>query len=93
MLLQWLDESPFNEFLSHDIPETVPFPHKYGEKLTLNVYADAGIVYVPNRPYLITVLVQGNERLPYAIESERAAALMREVSNEAYRYFSEETAQ
>ena len=87
MLLQWLDDSPFNEFLSRDIPESVPFPHKYGEKINLNVYADSGIVYIPNRPYIITVLVQGDETAPFEKEKARAAEFMRAVSRYAYNYF------
>lgn len=88
MILQWLDTSPFNDFLSKGIPEETPFPHKYGEKITLNAYADSGIVYLANRPYLITVMVQRDEAAPFETERERAAEFIRTVSKAAYDYFS-----
>jgi beta-lactamase class A len=90
LLLEWLDDATFNDFMTHDIPTSVPFPHKYGEKITLNVYADSGIVYIPNRPYLITVMVQGDEHKPYKEERARAASFMRSVSDEAYAYFTQQ---
>lgn len=89
MLLKWLDESSFNDFLSYDIEAKAPFPHKFGEKITLNVYADSGIVYIPDRPYLITVLVESSPQLPYLEEKQKAAEFMRHVSNETYTFFSE----
>ncbi len=88
-LLKWLDDSSFNEFLSYGIEAQVPFPHKYGEKTTLNVYADAGIVYIPQRPYLITVMVELNPKLPSLEEKQKAATFMRSISDETYKYFSE----
>jgi hypothetical protein len=89
MILRWLDSSPFNDFLSRDISPEIPFPHKYGEKVTLNVYADSGIVYLPNRPYLITVIIAGNQGVPIEAERARAAEFMRRVSAEVYAYFSQ----
>jgi hypothetical protein len=85
-ILSWLDEAAFNEFLSHSIPQDVPFPHKYGSgALTVNsYYSDAGVVYIPHRPYLIAVMVQGERSLDF---EERATVFMREVSEEAYQYF------
>lgn len=86
-LLSVLDKATFNEFLSKDIKDLVPFPHKYGEYLPYNAYSDSGIVYIPNRPYIISVMVQGDKDKPFEEEKKRVAEFMVAVSNEAYNYF------
>lgn len=88
MILGWLDQSPFNDFLAAPVPPGVPFPHKYGQKININVYTDSGIVYLPDRPYLLTVIVQGDESAPFETEIVRSAEFMQEVSRAAYEYFS-----
>lgn len=87
-ILKWLDDSKFDEFLSRGIEDDIPFPHKYGEHIALNAYSDSGIVYIPNRPYVISVMVQGESEKPYEEERERVASFMGEISREAYEYFS-----
>jgi len=86
-LLTYLDASPHEQFLAGSVPDDVPFPHKYGENVSQRAYADAGIVYFPNRPYLITVMVQGNPELDIEEDRNRAAQLMQQISKEAYEYF------
>lgn len=88
MILQWLDESPYEDFLSYEVGKRVPFPHKYGENIDLNVYSDSGIVYISNRPYLITVMVEGNKASSFEGNQKQAARFMRDVSQKAYDYFS-----
>lgn len=85
-ILMWLDESPFNDFLGRAIPEGVPFPHKYGENRIQRVYADSGIVYVPGRPYLITVMISGNSEVPVEEDRARAETFMHAVSEAAYTF-------
>jgi len=87
-ILQWLDESPYDDFLSYEVGKRVPFPHKYGENIDLNVYSDSGIVYIPNRPYLITVMVEGNKASSFEDNQKQAARFMRDVAQKAYDYFS-----
>lgn len=87
-ILQWLDESIFDEYLSNPIPKNVPFSHKYGENVDFRVYSDAGIVYIPNRPYLITVMVQGRPEKDWEEDERSAQEFMRVVSRRAYEYFS-----
>lgn len=86
-LLALLDASTFDDFLAKELPPEVPFAHKYGEKITLNVYADSGIVYLENRPYLITVIVQGDEQAPFETERQRVAQFMHQVARETHEYF------
>ena len=86
-LLEWLDKSSFNQFLSNPIGSEISFPHKYGENVLQRAYADSGIVYLPNRPYLITVMVQGSEELSIDEDIQRTEKFMRQVSKLTYDYF------
>lgn len=86
-ILEMLDASPFSDFLAGPIPEGTPFPHKYGENIELLVYSDSGIVYIPNRPYLLTVMVQAPPGMPPEFSRERAERFMQEISTSAYTYF------
>lgn len=86
-ILDWLNESPFEDFLSTVVPEEIPFPHKYGQNVPLRVYADSGIVYLEDRAYLITVMVQEDETVPSDIAGEHAREFMRNISLETYNYF------
>lgn len=87
-ILEWLDESTFSNFLSRGLPSQVAFSHKYGENLEFNVYSDSGIVYLPHRPYLLTVMVQGPSTLSQEQSETQAEMFMEAVSLAAYRYFS-----
>lgn len=86
MILKWLDEAKFNDFISYDINKLVPLPHKFGQDDLLKVYSDAGIVYAPNRPYIISITVQGRKDEPHEIEKERVSVFMREISRVTYDY-------
>lgn len=87
-ILRWLDESTFEDFLGSSVPDDVPFPHKYGENVIERVYADSGIVYIPNRPYIISVMIQGDAEVDLKEDKARAEALMRTVSKTVYEYIS-----
>lgn len=87
-ILEWLDASIFEDFLAYPIDNDIPFPHKFGENAAERVYADSGIMYVSDRPLIISVMIQGNPALPLAEDRARAAALMRMISKESYEYIS-----
>lgn len=87
-LLNWLDMSEFNNFLTKYIPEDVHSPHKYGVDDIYRAYSDSGIIYIPNRPYIISVMVQGDLAGDYESERERASDFISQISNEAFLYFS-----
>ena len=89
MVLGWLDESTFNDFLAQSIPQQLRFPHKYGENFVQRVYADSGIVYVPNRPYLITVILRGDSAQDFQTDKTRATIFMQKISKAAYDYLSQ----
>lgn len=81
-ILIWLSETPFDEFLAEGVPSEVLFSHKIGEAFEAKTFLDSGIVYVSNRPYLITVMieVEGGNGV------EKAQEIMRELSKAAYTY-------
>lgn len=88
MILEMLDASIFNDFITYGLFDLVKFPHKYGENDQLRAYSDSGIVYVPNRPYIISVMIQGDEKIPLGVDKEKATVFMREISNVTYDYIS-----
>ncbi len=88
-ILNWLDQSTFDDFLADGVPDDVKFPHKYGENITYGVYADSGIVYLEHRPYLVVLVVQSDKYKPFKQESEEVKKYMREVSVEVFNYFKD----
>lgn len=86
MLLEWLSESNFEEFLGSAIPDTEIFSHKIGEQEEQNVFLDSGIVYLPERAYLITVLMKINETDTNTTAKDKSEELMFQISNKAYEY-------
>ncbi len=81
-ILEYMSQSKFKDYLSQGIPGDVKFAHKYGENKEYNIFADSGIVYVKNRPYLLTVIIKGKDN---SMETRRwAVGLMKEISEQAY---------
>jgi beta-lactamase class A len=85
-LLQWLSESKFDEFVGSGLAPKTIFSHKIGEEFQEVVFLDSGIVYVPNRPYLITIMVEVKD----GGGVEHAQEIMKELSKSAYDYVSQQ---
>lgn len=81
-LLDLLSKATFKDFLSQGIPMSTVFSHKYGKEDTDKVYTDSGIVYLKDRPYMLTVMFQG-------LDLETVKGLMKSISQESYRYLSQ----
>lgn len=81
-ILEYMARSTFNGYLSQGVPEGVKFAHKYGENKDFYLFADSGIVYVPNKPYMLTVIIKGKDWSPETIAWARN--LMEEISKRAY---------
>lgn len=81
-ILQYMAQATFKDYLSQGIPSDIKFAHKYGENKDYNIFADSGIVYVPNKPYMISVIIKGKD----SSSETRAWAvnLMKEISKNAY---------
>ena len=82
MLLAWLSETRFHEFLGSGLPPDVIFAHKIGEHDPEVIYLDSGVVYAPNRPYLLTVMVDAKQ----SGGKEKAKEIMSVISRAAYEY-------
>jgi beta-lactamase class A len=80
-ILDWLTQTPFDTMLPAGLPQETLFSHKIGEDNIEQNYLDSGIVYLPNRPYLITVMIKQHDQT-------RANALMKQISQAAYEYVS-----
>ncbi|KKQ50968.1 MAG: Beta-lactamase [Parcubacteria group bacterium GW2011_GWD2_38_11] len=81
-----LKEAP-KEYVSLGIPDSVKFVHKTGIRTGDNVRADAGIVYIPNRPYLLTVMLQKKNHIP--VEDGEVEKIFEEMSKEIYEYVAQ----
>ncbi len=81
-ILEYMSHSTFKDYLSQGIPSDVPFAHKYGENKLHNIFADSGIVYVPGKPYMITVIIKGKDSAPET--KAWAIGLMKEISERVY---------
>lgn len=86
LLLMYLTETPFTDFIDAGVPEEVLFSHKIGEEFEKSIFLDSGIVYVPNRPYLITIMVDTSAHNGGV---EKAQEIMKTLSEKAYTYVAE----
>lgn len=81
-ILQYMSESTFKDYLSQGIPPNVIFAHKYGENKEQSIFADSGIVYIPGKPFMISVMIKGKD----STNATRtwAVGLMKEISEHIY---------
>jgi beta-lactamase class A len=78
-LLEWLTQTKFNDTLPSGLPAGTKFAHKIGEDDVERNYLDSGIVYLPSRPYLLTVMIKQQDQ-------KKANEIMKQVSKAAYDY-------
>ncbi len=79
LILRYLDQSQFNEQIVAGVPTSVAVAHKQGVAESGDIYSDCGIVYVPNRSYLLCLGSMGAPKT-------QADRFMVEVSKTAYAY-------
>jgi beta-lactamase class A len=81
-ILEWMSQSKFKDYLSSGIPNDIKFAHKYGENILYNIFADSGIVYIKDKPYMLTVIIKGKDS---TLETRNwVVSLMKEISEKAY---------
>jgi beta-lactamase class A len=84
-ILDILDESIHKDFLLSGMPPGTTFTHKIGVQAEKKTFSDSGIVYLPDRPYILTVMIEGkNDKATEA----GAKKLMGQISKQAYDYIS-----
>ncbi len=82
-ILQLLLDSP-REHLALGLPENTSFAHKTGTRTDNQVWTNSGIVYLPRRQYLLTVMIQ--EKPGAAQKALDHKALFTAISEEIYNY-------
>lgn len=91
LFLNILEKAP-KQYLSMGLPDYVTFVHKTGVRVDEHVWADSGIIYAPNRPYLLTVMIQEKRALPYEKINPKTEddvqKLFKDISEEVYTYVS-----
>jgi beta-lactamase class A len=80
-ILSYLTESTFDNRLTNLLPEDIKVAHKIGTFFT-QFQSDCGIVYVPERNYLLCIMIDGNDPL-----ASRTIAV---ISNKVYEFITEE---
>lgn len=78
-ILEYLDNASFNEQIVDGVPPSIPVAHKTGEQEAEKVYSDCGIVYAPNRHYLLCLASQG-------VSKKIADRFASEISGAVYEY-------
>jgi len=84
--LRLLSETVFNKGLAAGLPPTVKIAHKFGERpvdAATKQLHDCGIVYYPNRPYLLCVMTRGKD-------FDKLASFIAEVSKIVYKAVGQE---
>lgn len=81
-ILELLGKSEKN-YLGQAIPGDVMYSHKFGENVEEHIFADSGIVYLPERPYVLTVLYKGGE----VNDKLKTDTFFYEVSSTVYNFF------
>jgi beta-lactamase class A len=81
-ILDLMTQASFREYLNQGFPPEVKFAHKFGQNKSTGVFADAGIVYLEERPYMLSVMIEVGE----GKSEQNAIDLMNEISKKAYQY-------
>lgn len=78
-ILRYLTKTEFDQEIEKGVPDSIPVSHKVGIYEAEDVYSDCGIVYAPNREYILCLGSSGG-----SVESARS--FMAEISKAAYDY-------
>ena len=83
LFLKILANAP-RDLLGKGIPDNIPFVHKTGIRADEAVRADSGIVYVPGRPYLLTVMIQNKKGKE--LDEKEVETFFKQIGEEVYYY-------
>ena len=78
-LLSLMTETKFKEYIGSGFPSDIQFSHKIGIGDDKGVFLDSGIIYLPHRPYLLTVMINSKD-------ISLAQKQMKEISEKVYTY-------
>ncbi len=82
LALELLTECDFKEGMVKDLPTTVKVAHKFGEwgdyRMNIHEVHESGIVYMNNKPYLLTIMTKGNSAKELSAEICKISKLVYE---------------
>ena len=84
--LRLLSQTVFSKGLVAGVPSTVKVSHKFGERQVdadTNQLHDCGIIYYPNRPYLLCVMTRGKD-------FDKLVSFIAKVSKKVYSIVDQE---
>lgn len=76
-MIDYLSHTAFNDRIPAGVPASITVAHKIGNQV--NVLDDAGIVYLPGRPYILSIFSDD-------INMDRAVAVEQQLSRTVYDY-------
>jgi beta-lactamase class A len=79
LVLSYLDNSTFTDQIVSGAPANIPVAQKFGVNAADKTYSDCGIVYAPNRNFLICLGIVGSDQ-------KTANSFMKEITSAAYEY-------
>lgn len=78
-ILSSLTNTPFADKIAAGVPKDIKVAHKIGIAANYGTFSDCGIVYVPNRNYILCIGANGGKE-------KDASDFMAEVSKVVYKY-------
>ncbi len=78
-ILQILTKTDFNTMLPKGVDASVRIAHKIGYNSEKQIFTDCGIIYVPNRPYILCVMVADTSY-------EAATAIVNDISKTVFQF-------
>lgn len=78
-ILNYLTETPFDKQIVAGVPGGIPVAHKIGLFQTNQTLSDCGIIYAPNRSYVLCLASQGRSQ-------QNESSFMKDISKAAYDY-------
>lgn len=84
MLLEFLSKSDRNTFMGEKIDKNIVIAHKFGVNKVEKAYNDVGIVYLNDRPYIISILINAKEAENF--DEAEASFIINNLSKATYEY-------
>ncbi len=78
-LLSLMAGTKFKEYIGAGLPPDIKFSHKIGIGDDKGVFLDSGIIYLPERPYLLTIMINTKD-------TAFAQKQMQKISEKVYNY-------
>lgn len=78
-ILNYLAHTPFDDKIARGVPKEIQVAHKIGIADNNKTFSDCGIVYAPNRHYILCAGSNGGDE-------KKADAFMSEISSEAFKF-------